>query len=92
MVSKFDKATAVFWVYQAQFILPFRPRQSPLLRLASIIKPRLARYVREPVRCNSAFPALPISAELGANPCRLQRRCRGLLVVGAAHGSSVDES
>jgi hypothetical protein len=59
IVFQFGTASAVFWVYGARFILPFRPLSSPMLRIAPVAKPRIARHMREPVRRSVTSAALP---------------------------------
>lgn len=92
MASKLGKAAAVLWLYQAWSILASRPRWSPMLHVASVVQPRLARGVSGPVRRSLTSAVLPTSTKLGTNPCQLQRWCRRCLIAAAVHRASGGES
>lgn len=59
IVFRFGTTSAVLWVYGPRFILPFRPLSSPMLRIATVPKPRLARHIGEPVQCSPTSALLP---------------------------------
>jgi hypothetical protein len=59
MAPKPGKASAVLWVYRSRFILPFRPLSSPMPRLATVAKLRVARHMGEAVRRGPTGAVLP---------------------------------
>ena len=59
IVFRFGMAFAALRVDRVWSILPFRPLSSPMLRIAAVPKPRLARHKGEPVRCSPTSALLP---------------------------------
>lgn len=59
IVPQFRTASAVLWVYRAQFTLPFRPLSSPSLHIATVAKRPFAHQMGEPVRRSATSTTLP---------------------------------